>query len=566
MMENTNPNNLSPLLRSALVVTALVSAAPAAASVPQTERDILEAFYQAANGDQWHRNDGWLEAGSDPCDWYGVECEYRWGPDRDVVSAVELPGNNLSGSLDTRIFEIVHERLDLGNNALSGPLDVLPASPSRVNLSGNALGGELPAQVSEKAGDFTGSGYQSGNWYLDLSDNGFSGEVPESWNGPYWLDLSNNALEGLPTNLLTQSGHPLGGKYLNLADNRFSGEVPAEAMEAMYVARNHTRWGGGLNLCWNDFEVDDPMVADWLAQVHVGGDYEQCLNSERQPLDPTVSGSWYHPLRSGEGVVAHLLDSGQPMLYWFTHDDEGRQLWLFQVGRPKSNAMTWPELLETRGRFGSGLAEATPEQPALEARASLRLDRVGDDRMIAERVMIEEGSGACLAVYPPPLNCFGDSYSDRLEYQRLSQLAGADCESGSDYRQYSGAWYNPERSGEGFLIEVLSDTRALVYWFTYEPDDSGQQAWMVGEGRIDASGADRRATISVSRVIQPVGGGHGADYEPQLIQQVDWGSLEIVFDDSNTAQLSYDSNLEQFGSGEYALRRLARPLLPDCSN
>lgn len=126
-------------------IGALVVAPTANATLPDSERQILEAFFEAANGSQWHRNDGWLEAGSDPCSWYGIECEYRWGIDREVVAAVDLPGNNLTGTLDTRLFEVVHERLDLSDNGISGSLETLPGSPSRVDLSGNEIGGELPA-------------------------------------------------------------------------------------------------------------------------------------------------------------------------------------------------------------------------------------------------------------------------------------------------------------------------------------------------------------------------------------------------------------------------------------
>src|SRR5699024_5475718 len=106
--------------------------------------------------------------------------------------------------------------------------------------------------------------------------------------------------------------------------------------------------------------------------------------------------------------------------------------------------------------------------------------------------------------------------------------------------------------------------RALVYWFTYEPDDSGQQAWMVAEGRIETAGPTGPVTISADHVIQPVGGHYGADFDPSRIEHIDWGSLEMTFDDTDRGHLSYASHLERFGSGDYAIQRLARPMLPDC--
>lgn len=34
-------------------------------------------------------------------------------------------------------------------------------------------------------------------------------------------------------------------------------------------------------------------------------------------------------------------------------------------------------------------------------------------------------------------------------------------------------WYNPDRSGEGLVLEILSADSAVVYWFTY--DEAGNQ-------------------------------------------------------------------------------------------
>ena len=35
--------------------------------------------------------------------------------------------------------------------------------------------------------------------------------------------------------------------------------------------------------------------------------------------------------------------------------------------------------------------------------------------------------------------------------------------------EYSGSWYNPDQSGHGFSVEVLSTERSIAYWFTYDP-------------------------------------------------------------------------------------------------
>ena len=35
---------------------------------------------------------------------------------------------------------------------------------------------------------------------------------------------------------------------------------------------------------------------------------------------------------------------------------------------------------------------------------------------------------------------------------------------------FSGSWFDPARAGEGFVVQILDDGRALVTWFTYPPE------------------------------------------------------------------------------------------------
>ena len=51
---------------------------------------------------------------------------------------------------------------------------------------------------------------------------------------------------------------------------------------------------------------------------------------------------------------------------------------------------------------------------------------------------------------------------------------------------HSGFFYDPSHDGEGFVIEVTSDERAAIYWFTY--DNEGNQRWFIGVGTLDATG------------------------------------------------------------------------------
>ena len=69
---------------------------------------------------------------------------------------------------------------------------------------------------------------------------------------------------------------------------------------------------------------------------------------------------------------------------------------------------------------------------------------------------------------------------------QLTRLAGTTCDNQLEHQWISGVWFNPESTGEGFVVEVIEDGRGVVYWFTYAADGSGEQVWLTGDARFDA--------------------------------------------------------------------------------
>ena len=61
------------------------------------EREMLIAFYQSTNGDNWIKNDNWCS--DEPISkWYGVKTDYHAALKTNRVNSIELPNNNLTGS------------------------------------------------------------------------------------------------------------------------------------------------------------------------------------------------------------------------------------------------------------------------------------------------------------------------------------------------------------------------------------------------------------------------------------------------------------------------------------
>ena len=104
----------------------------------------------------------------------------------------------------------------------------------------------------------------------------------------------------------------------------------------------------------------------------------------------------------------------------------------------------------------------------------------------------------------------------------------------------TGAWYDPSHDGEGWLIEVLAENRALVTWYSY--DLQGMQMWLIGVGEISGS------IIQIDEMQVTQGPVFGTEFDPDDVILDVWGSLEIEFIDCNSATVTYQS-MAGFGNG-----------------
>jgi hypothetical protein len=115
---------------------------------------------------------------------------------------------------------------------------------------------------------------------------------------------------------------------------------------------------------------------------------------------------------------------------------------------------------------------------------------------------------------------------------------------------HSGSWYSPERSGEGFTMQILDNGSVLALWFTYPPAGAaGEQAWIIASGgRIEG---DR---IRFAQAVTTRGPRFGPAFDPALVQMIPWGTLDFRFTACNEAEIDY-AGPPAWGSGS---RRLAR--------
>ena len=241
-----------------------------------TEREILEVFYEATNGDGWYNNRNWL-TDAPLRQWYGV------GTDADGhVTSLALSGNFLNGKIPREIGGLAHlEDLNLVNNyflespipseffdltslrelrirrtSLSGPLSPAIGGLTRLEYlqwENSGLTGPIPPEIAA----LTELGY------LNLSDNAMVGAIPPElgnlsklrtlelhWNrftGPVPADLArlsrlttlvlgnNNLSGGIPAQL----GDLTDLLQLDLARNALTGSIPPELGELDELTELH---------------------------------------------------------------------------------------------------------------------------------------------------------------------------------------------------------------------------------------------------------------------------------------------------------------------------------------
>jgi hypothetical protein len=504
-------------------------------------------------------------------------------PEADNPISIILSGNRLSGNLPpfTRTAGLGEStQIDLGDNLLTGPLppswvsmtlgtlglsdnaigtslaEAWQALPSvaRLDLGGTGLTGPFPETPARFDGD---DALVARLQHLNLSRNQLSGELA-NWFVDFdlrRLRLQHNGFTG-GIDVAIEAMTAESGVILDLSHNQFSGEIP-EALSSLELPRLDDRYPGGghpgpaLDLCWNEFDMPGPELIGFIKDRHHGGSYLHCQTA-RKHVSPTISGSWYDPDRSGEGFVQHVLDNGQVLLFWFTFTIQdagtqaGQQAWFLSVNSPLEKSLWLRRLLQPVGKFGFGNSGfSTPP-------FWLSIDPLNSDtqQISYSRSFVVDRSLGNIPSFA--------LMSDRQWHTPLTRLAGTTCDNKQPHQWISGAWYDPQRSGEGFVVDVNSDGRVIVYWFTFEPNDFGHQAWMIGTGEFT------EGQVVIDEMTQPVGTGFGSDFDESEIELIDWGSLTLTFDNEDSGHIWYESRLDDYGSGNFPIERLARPMLADC--
>lgn len=272
-----------------------------------------------------------------------------------------------------------------------------------------------------------------------------------------------------------------------------------------------------------------------------------------------LSGTWYNPATSGQGFLfsfyPDLGGAGAGFLAggWFTYDvapvgQANKERWYTITGNaPTAAASAQVDILESVG----GNFNAPPKIPTVKVGSGTL--QFSDCSTGSLSYSFSDGSGRSGTI---PLS--------RLTANVNCGTAG-DNSSAPGVYLLSGAWYDPNTSGQGLFFEMNSTQNYLsAAWYTYAPTGSGgdpsvSQRWYALQAPFTA-GSSVITNIGIFRSI----GGIFDDPTTPMQQQV--GTATLTFQSCTTATLSFSflSGINAAATGTINLQRIASPP-PGCN-
>jgi Leucine-rich repeat (LRR) protein len=173
----------------ALAAVGALGAIFSAHAIPQSERDVLSAFYVSTNGASWADKSGWNGPAGTECAWYGITCS----DDGANVTQIFLRNNGLSGRLPSNL------------NALNKLQHLL--------VMENQIAGNVPSLA----------GLRELRTLL-IDSNRLTGALPPltGLTALQFFYVSNNQLEGALPSLIDQQSMLI----FQVQNNRFTGTIP----------------------------------------------------------------------------------------------------------------------------------------------------------------------------------------------------------------------------------------------------------------------------------------------------------------------------------------------------
>lgn len=117
----------------------------------------------------------------------------------------------------------------------------------------------------------------------------------------------------------------------------------------------------------------------------------------------------------------------------------------------------------------------------------------------------------------------------------------------------SGSWFDPERDGEGLILEFSENPSgyvAVLFWFTHR---DGVPYWLLGSTAYELGQADLTFDL-----LEFSGTGFGSDFNADQLNVADIGAISLEFDTCSTGVASWET--KEGESGSFNLERITAGL------
>ncbi len=164
----------------------------------------------------------------------------------------------------------------------------------------------------------------------------------------------------------------------------------------------------------------------------------------------------------------------------------------------------------------------------------------------ATPVNILGGSNAAGALIDPQVADFSAGNPNLVEIS-ITRLVDA---------SYSGAWYSPERAGEGYVVDISErdgQQFGVISGYSYASDGSGEQRWFFGDGPIIGD-------TLIADLVSTSGGAYFSTSNPTQVIRSEFGQARLRFVACDQAELSMEATAPGFERSDSAdLTRLTVP-------
>ena len=260
-------------------------------------------------------------------------------------------------------------------------------------------------------------------------------------------------------------------------------------------------------------------------------------------LSDAFTGSWFDPEFNGEGFIVEVLADQRVVVYWFTYDPSGNQVWLTGIGRAAGNFIHVEEMLVTRnGFFGP---EHNPDNV---------------ERKVWGSVELQLDCSAGTAIYDAIDPSWGRGDHSMT---RLTQVAGLNCVH-DDYtvvagRDLTGLWqsdgfgYAAKIDANGFSImqHTASSCLEVASGPVAELETAGDDLHLNRFGdRLLFSGLDSVSPVRFDKVeslpVACLGGDSGFGTDPLYNFNVFSDTFSELYSAFDIRNLDWNATIDQY--------------------